>query len=70
MFYLFNASLIALISEVPLLLRLLFKEMLDLLAFNARSHLRNILRPLANTSRPLGSLTMLSRFDFRQVLLE
>jgi hypothetical protein len=69
MFYLFNASLIALISEVPLLSRLLFKEMLDLLAFDARSHLRTILRPLANTSRPLGSLTMLSRFDFGQVLL-
>jgi hypothetical protein len=65
MFCLFNASLIALISKVPLLLRLLFKEMLDLLALNARSYLRTILRPLANTSRPLGSLTMLSRFDFR-----
>jgi hypothetical protein len=69
MFCLFNASLIALISKVPLLLRLLFKEMSDLLAFNARSYLRTILRPLANTSRPLGSLTMLSRFNFRQVLL-
>jgi hypothetical protein len=69
MFYLFNASLIALISEVPLLSRLLFKEMLDLLAFNARSYLRTILRPLANTSRPLGSLTMLSCFDFKQVPL-
>jgi hypothetical protein len=69
MFYLFNASLIALISKVPLLLRLLFKEMLDLLAFNARSYLWTILRPLANTSRPLGSLTMLSYFDFRQVPL-
>jgi hypothetical protein len=69
MFCLFNASLIALISKVPLLLRLLFKEMSDLLAFNARSYLRTILRPLANISRPLGSLTMLSRFNFRQVLL-
>jgi hypothetical protein len=70
MFHLFNASLIALISEIPLLLRLLFKEMSDLLAFNARSHLRTILRPLANTSRPLGFLTMLFRFDFGQVPLE
>jgi hypothetical protein len=69
MFCLFNASLIALISKVPLLLRLLFKEMSDLLAFDARSYLQTILRPLANTSRPLGSLTMLSRFDFGQVLL-
>jgi hypothetical protein len=69
MFCLFNASLIALISKVPLLSRLLFKEMLDLLAFDAQSHLRTILRPLANTSRPLGSLTMLFRFDFRQVPL-
>jgi hypothetical protein len=39
MFYLFNASLITLISKVPLLLRLLFKEISDLLAFDARSHL-------------------------------
>jgi hypothetical protein len=69
MFYLFNVSLITLISKVPSLLRLLFKEMLDLLAFDARSHLRTILRPLANTSRPLGSLTILSCFDFGQVLL-
>jgi hypothetical protein len=69
MFCLFNASLITLISEVPLLLRLLFKEMSDLLAFDTRSHLQTILRPLANTSRPLSSLTILSRFDFGQVLL-
>jgi hypothetical protein len=34
MFYLFNTSLITLINKVPLLLRLLFKEILDLLAFN------------------------------------
>jgi hypothetical protein len=39
MFCLFNASLIALINKVPLLLRLLFKEMLDLLAFNTQSYL-------------------------------
>jgi hypothetical protein len=70
MFCLFNASLIALISKVPLLSRLLFKEMSDLLAFDARSYLRTILRPLANTSRPLGFLIILSRFDFRQVSLE
>jgi hypothetical protein len=65
MSYLFNASLITLISKVPLLLRLLFKEILDLLAFDARSYLQTILRPLANTSKPLGSLTMLFCFDFK-----
>jgi hypothetical protein len=39
MSYLFNAFLIALISKVPLLLRLLFKEILDLLVFNIQSYL-------------------------------
>jgi hypothetical protein len=39
MSYLFNASLITLISKALLLLRLLFKEILDLLAFNTRSYL-------------------------------
>jgi hypothetical protein len=39
MFYLFNASLITLISKVPLLSRLLFKEMSNLLVFDAQSYL-------------------------------